>query len=124
MFQVEQLDHIALTVQDLERSTAWYQNILCMEVRGHYQDKTGSGRPVVLGSGSGNIALFPAQAAQPPVPLQGHIAFKLNRANFEHAQAHLRQQGMAVDFVKYQTCHSLYFLDPDGYQIELSTFDL
>lgn len=124
MFQTEHLDHIALTVHDLGRSADWYQNTLCLEVRGHYRDTTGRGRPVVLGSGSGNVALFPAAEEHTPTPLQGHIAFKLNRANFDQAQTHLRQLGITFDYVEYKTCHSIYFSDPDGYQIELSTWEL
>jgi catechol 2,3-dioxygenase-like lactoylglutathione lyase family enzyme len=124
MFQAEQLDHIALTVQDRERSIAWYQTILGLEKRFQYRDTNGKGNPVGLCSGSACIVLFPAEAGQVIAPLQGHIALKLSRENFEQAQAHLRQHGITFKYVEYKTIHSVYFLDPDGYEIELSTYEL
>jgi catechol 2,3-dioxygenase-like lactoylglutathione lyase family enzyme len=124
MFQAERLDHIAITVQNLERSISWYETILCMEQRFHYRDTTGKGRPTGMCSGQACIVLFPAPEEQAVAPLQGHIALKLDRKNFEQAQEHLRRQGTAFDFVEYKICHSLYFLDPDGYQIELSTYEI
>lgn len=59
MFQIEALDHVALHVQNLQQSLEWYQSVLGMEMRSHYQDTTGHGKPVVLGSGDACIALFP-----------------------------------------------------------------
>jgi catechol 2,3-dioxygenase-like lactoylglutathione lyase family enzyme len=124
MFQAERLDHIAVTVRDLERSTAWYQTMLCMERRFQYKDTTGMGKPAGLCSGEACIVLFPSTPKQTITPLQGHIALKLTRENFEQAQAHLREQGIAYEFVEYKVCHSLYFFDPDDNQIELSTYEI
>jgi catechol 2,3-dioxygenase-like lactoylglutathione lyase family enzyme len=101
MFQAEQLDHIALTVQDLERSISWYQTVLYMEQRYQYRDTTGRGTPVVLCSGSACVALFPSPTGQLITPLQGHIALRLTRENFDQAQSHLRQKGITFKFVEY-----------------------
>lgn len=124
MFQIEQLDHVGLTVTDLEFSAAWYQSARCLEPRFTYRDTTGYGQPVGLGSGAACIVLFPAQPGRSVEPLQGHVALKLTRENFERARPHLNGQGISVEHVEYKAMHSLYCLDPDGYQIELSTYDL
>ncbi|MGH2409382.1 MAG: VOC family protein [Chloroflexota bacterium] len=114
MFRAERLDHIAVQVQDLERSIAWYQTVLGLEERERYHDTTGRGTPVVLCSGQACLALFPPQADGPLTPLQGHIAFRLDRANFDRARHHVATQGIAFRFVAYKTVHSLYFHDLDG----------
>lgn len=124
MYQIEALDHIALYVQNLQQSIDWYQSVLGMQKRYQYQDTTGNGKPMILASGDACVALFPNDPMSPISPLQGHIAMRLTRANFEQAQAHLGQQNINFDVVHYPRCDSIYFHDPDGYQIELSTYEM
>ena len=124
MFQMDRLDHVALTVTDLERSTSWYQLVLRLEQRFQYRDTTGYGHPVGLCSGDACIVLFPAEPGHTVVPLQGHVAFRLTRQNFDEMLTHLQQQGIPTEYVEYAKVHSVYCTDPDGYQIELSTFEL
>jgi len=124
MFRATRLDHVAAQVQDLKRSAAWYQTVLGMEERERYKDTTGKGKPVVLCSGDACIALFPSETDGEVTPLQGHIAFRLDRENFDLARRHFAQQGIDSQFVEYKTVHSIYIFDPDGYQIELSTWEL
>ncbi|HZS50099.1 MAG TPA: VOC family protein [Bryobacterales bacterium] len=96
MFKVEQIDHIALTVADVERSVAWYRDVLGLERR--YQEAWGS-FPAVMCAGSTAIALFPAASTEPghlprakrPTVIR-HLAFRTNRANFEEAQVDLKSE--------------------------------
>jgi catechol 2,3-dioxygenase-like lactoylglutathione lyase family enzyme len=122
-FRAQRLDHVALRVRDLDHSTAWYEDVLCLEERYRYRDTTGAGAPPVLCSGDACLALFPREADTAITPLDGHIAFRLDRANFDRAREHLRRRGIAVNAVAYDRCDSLYFRDPDGYEIELSTYE-
>jgi catechol 2,3-dioxygenase-like lactoylglutathione lyase family enzyme len=95
-----------------------------MEERYRYRDMMGQGAPAVLCSGDACVALFPSPSGEAVAPLQGHIALRLDRGNFDSARDHLRRQGIAVEFVEYGVCHSMYLRDPDGYQIELSTYEI
>ena len=122
MFQIEALDHVALHVQDLQQSIYWYQLVLGMEQRTQYQDTTGHGNPVEMRAGGVGIALFPSSPEQPVQRFDGHIAMRLTQANFEQARAHLRQLGIDFWLVHYTRCDGIYFNDPNGYQIELSTW--
>jgi catechol 2,3-dioxygenase-like lactoylglutathione lyase family enzyme len=122
MFQIEALDHVALHVQDLQQSIHWYQSVLGMQQRARYQDTTGFGKPVEMRAGDVGIALFPSSPEQPPQRFDGHIAMRLSRDNFEQAQAHLRELGIDFRLVHYTRCDGIYFNDPNGYQIELSTW--
>lgn len=126
MFELEQLDHVAITVSDLDRSTEWYVETLGME---HRFPGLWDGVPVMLGLGSTLVALFPAKgeerpgAGQPAVRV-AHFAFRANRANFKAAQGELLAKGLAVSFQDHDISHSIYFSDPDGHQLEITTYEL
>ena len=53
-----------------------------------------------------------------------HLAFKVDRANFEQAQQELKARGIEFEFQDHMISHSIYFNDPDGHQIELTTYDV
>jgi catechol-2,3-dioxygenase len=127
MIRIDQIDHLALTVTSLERSTAWYGDVLGLEQR----PQTGWNRPIMLCAGSTCLALFPADTAQPtPAPdyrqtiALRHFAFRVDRINFEHAQTTFRQRNIPFEFEDHGISHSIYVHDPDGYRVELTTYDL
>jgi len=127
MFNIEQIDHVALTVRDLERSIAWYQDILGLERR--YQETWGN-RPVMLCAGTTCLALFSSAVATPSPPPDfnhtigmRHLAFRVNRASFQQAQAEFRNRGLEFVFQDHRIAHSIYLHDPDGYEIELTTYE-
>ena len=97
MFTLDGLDHVALTVRDVARSIAWYQEVLGLE-RAH-EDVWGD-IPVFVLSGSSGLALFPVKGADPN-PRPGpdtisirHVAFRASRSNFEEAQDELRRRNI------------------------------
>ena len=123
MFQIEAIDHVALYVQDVQQSIQWYQEVLGMQQHYLYKASPGLENPVEMRAGQVSIALFPTSPEQPAQHFSGHIALRLSRENFEQAQAHLHTLG--IDFgsvVHYTRCDAIYFDDPSGYQIELSTW--
>jgi catechol 2,3-dioxygenase-like lactoylglutathione lyase family enzyme len=127
MFRLEGIDHIALAVRDVERSAAWYQEVLGLERR--FQDVWGS-FPAVVGVGTTALALFPVHGTDPaPPPGRGvismrHFAFRVDRANFDAAISAMKERGQAVEFQDHGIAHSIYFHDPDGHQIEVTTYEL
>ncbi len=58
MFKLDGLDHVALTVRDVARSVAWYQDVLGLE-RAH-EDVWGDIPAFVL-TGNSGLALFPVK---------------------------------------------------------------
>jgi len=124
MFQIEAIDHVALIVQDMERAVKWYQEVLGMQRR--YQDVwTGKRDPVVMATGHVQIALFlPASSGNiRPYDLNEHFAVRVDRANFEQAHRELEGRGIPFKLWDHTICLSLYFFDPDGNQIEVTTFE-
>ncbi len=127
MFKVDQIDHVALTVREVEQSVAWYQEVLGLERR--YEEAWGS-YPAVVCAGTTCLALFPAATAKPGPPpdrdtiAMRHVAFRVDRANFERAQGRFRELGIDFEFEDHAISHSVYVSDPDGHQLEITTYDL
>ena len=127
MLRVDSIDHVALTVRDVARSVAWYQVVLGLERR--YADVWGD-FPAVVGAGTTSLALFPTPVPQPAPPPGRevlsirHIAFRVDRATFDQARGELEAHGVVPRFEDHVAAHSLYFADPDGHQLEITTYDV
>ena len=126
-FQLDGIDHIALNVRDVEQSVRWYCDVLGLERR--HADVWGS-HPAVVGIGTTSLALFPVEGPNPrPRPgrdviTMRHIAFRASRRDFDHALAALQARGFTPEIQDHRISRSLYFNDPDGHEIEITTYDL
>ena len=127
MFELEGLDHVALAVRDVERSADWYVDVLGFERR--YQGMW-EGVPVFVARGKTAIALFPARNDRknpsPPRTRDGilHLALRANRKNFIAAQHDLKKRRIPFHFQDHDISHSIYFQDPDGIELEITTYEL
>jgi catechol 2,3-dioxygenase-like lactoylglutathione lyase family enzyme len=127
MFSVEGIDHIALAVKDVERSVAWYKEVLGLERR--HEDVWGS-YPAMVGVGATSIALFPVEGTEAkPSPgrdvlAMRHFAFRTDRANFDRARRALSQRGIPLEAQHHGISESIYFHDPDGHEVEITTYEV
>lgn len=127
MFEVQRLDHVAITVSDTARSIRWYSEVLGLEHSSAWE-----GDPQMMCAGDTCVALF--SASGPGVVVSDddkrskltmrHFAFRVDRANFEKAQGDFREQGIGFEFADHGACHSIYITDPDGHAIELTTYEV
>ncbi len=53
-----------------------------------------------------------------------HLAFRVDRGNFEKAQDELRRRGIEFRFEDHEISHSIYFFDPDGHELEITTYEI
>ena len=126
MFRVEGIDHVALAVRDVPASARWYAEVLGLERR--FADVWGD-FPAVVCAGVTCLALFPVGTDRPqPPPARGtlamrHVAFRVDRVNFARAQAALVARGIAYRVEDHAAALSLYFADPDGHQLEITTYE-
>ena len=127
MFHLEGIDHVALTVRDVERSARWYQDVLGLQ---RLHEGVWGSFPAVVGVGTTALALFPVATAHPDGPpgretiCVRHIAFRVDRHNFEEARSELEARGIEVEFQDHQVAHSIYLLDPDRHQLEITTYEI
>jgi catechol 2,3-dioxygenase-like lactoylglutathione lyase family enzyme len=94
MFAADRLDHVGFTARDVEALARWYETVFGM-TRVHAD-------------------------AWPDV--DGGHPLALDRANFEQAARELDRLGIAYEVWDHGICDSLYLSDPEGHQIELTTY--
>src|SRR5712691_10197034 len=101
MFKIEALDHVALSVRDVERSAQWYADVLGFK-RQH--EGMWDGVPILVGRGDAAVALFPARdkagsTSQDRAAVRTrHFAFRAERENFLRAQEELKKRTIPFDF--------------------------
>jgi catechol 2,3-dioxygenase-like lactoylglutathione lyase family enzyme len=125
--QLEGIDHVALSVRDIERSAQWYIDVLGFEKR---HEGVWHGIPTFIGRGSTAIALFPVREDESQTQTRPgksgmlHLAFRADASNFASAQNELKGRGIKFEFEDHEISHSIYFRDPDGHQLEITTYDI
>jgi catechol 2,3-dioxygenase-like lactoylglutathione lyase family enzyme len=113
------LDHVAITVEDMDRSIAWYQRVLGLHP--HTFQEWGD-YPVFMLCGKTGVAIFPAEADDAPVPAIRihHFAFNVDQKNFDRARKRYENLNIRYDFQDHHFFHSIYTFDPDGHRVELT----
>jgi catechol 2,3-dioxygenase-like lactoylglutathione lyase family enzyme len=126
-FVLEGIDHVAIAVRDVKRSVRWYEDVLGLERR--YQEVWGE-CPAVVGAGTTALALFPVETAAPHPPpgrhvlAMRHVAFRADAVNFARVQRELTRKRIAFEFQDHGIAVSIYLHDPDGHQIEITTYEV
>jgi catechol 2,3-dioxygenase-like lactoylglutathione lyase family enzyme len=121
--KIERIDHLNITVADIDRSIAFYKKVLGMEA-----ETVGEGRAALL-FGQQKIHL---DAAGGPMAMSGdrripaHICFVTQTPESEIA-AHLAECGVPIRMQGPRagaigTIQSVYVDDPDGNSIEISYY--
>ena len=130
MINLQRIGHILLTVRDLERSKAFYTQLLGFKVL--EQDPGHGGVFLALGDYGNTLDLFPStqpDAHPQPKPALGmrtglgvkHIAFAIEREeDLERAYFVLKDAGVTIHDARDHTSQkSIYFYDPDDNLLEI-----
>lgn len=121
--KIERIDHLNLTVVDIDRSVEFYKRVLGMKA-----ESMGEGR-AALYFGQQKIHLDfagGAMAANGEKRLPAHICF-VTEAPIAEVEAHLEQCGVPVRMRGPRagaigTIQSVYIDDPDQNSIEISSY--
>jgi catechol 2,3-dioxygenase-like lactoylglutathione lyase family enzyme len=129
--QVERLDHIVLTVKDIDATCDFYTRVLGMTVE-RFVPPAGGVERVALHFGLNKINLHKAGAEFEPharAPGTGTGDFcMITGTPIEQAAAHVRDCGVAIEAGPVERTgakgpiRSIYFRDPDGNLLELSNY--
>lgn len=126
MIVVDRLDHLVLTVADIERTCRFYSEVLGMEVVTFGEGRT------ALRFGRQKINLHPAgreyePKATHPTPGSADLCF-VTMVPLEDVIAHIEECGEQVELEPSARTgalgpiRSIYLRDPDGNLIELSNY--
>ena len=116
------LEHVNLTVTDLDRSIAFYSDLLDLHVRWKGPidgDRLGAH----VGDDNFYLALF--QATTPGAVDHNYLSPGINHFGFvvddlDEARRRLERLGAHVHFApEYEPGRRIYFLDPTGHEVEL-----
>ena len=122
--QTRHLGHVVLYVRDLQRSLAFYRDLLGLRPLG----ETFKGRACMLTSGRTHHELLLLEVGDAPAPPAGrrlglyHIGWCIgdDDAALAKAKAELEDAGVVIEGMSdHWVSHSLYLHDPDGNEIEL-----
>jgi len=122
--KAQYLGHVVFYVKDLERSLAFYRDLLGFQEVGRIFD----GAATALTSGRTHHELLLIQVGDAPGPPQGrrrglyHIGIKIGNSleELRAAKEELERAGIAIDGMSDHTVsQSLYLQDPDGNEVEL-----
>lgn len=121
--QIKALGHVVLKVRNLERSAAFYRDVLGMKEVMRYRDAMAF---FSFGENHHDLGLLQLGegAAQPDSYSTGlyHVAFKVGDTldELRECKAHLEQHGVKlIGMSDHGVSQSLYLADPDGNEIEL-----
>jgi len=125
----EHFSHFVIAVTDLDRSEAWYRDIIGLDVLG--RNLTAEPRPhSVLEMNTGQLMILVQHDALDEVRLnaQGvHHGFALTQNQYRRAVERLKQHGIDVvaqreEFIA-RGQYSIDVYDPDGHHYQLETMD-
>lgn len=124
-FNITKIGHLVLKVQDLERSVAFYTQILGFKVSDAYPDTMISGRMVFMRCNADHhgLALIGGAAGDAENVELHHLAFEVATIDeVLRAREHLRKHDVQIDFDGRRRAGAqvaVEFRDPDNHTLEI-----
>lgn len=118
------LGHVVFYVRDLEISTAFYRDVVGLEIAG----RIFGGKAAMLTGGATHHELLLIEVGAAPGPLQGrrvglyHVGWKIGDSldALRQARDRIERHGHAIEGMSDHTVsQSIYLRDPDGNEVEL-----
>ena len=132
MLKVRQFDHVNLAVQDVERATRFYTDVLGLKLVRRDVDREGRATFVSVKTGAQIIDLMPKPDYQPPADPWAagwdHLALVIEPCDPYALIEHLKSSGAEVYRGPVQVSGAygmgtaVYFFDPDRHAVELKQY--
>lgn len=117
------IEHVNLTVADLERSIDFYATVFGFEVR--WRGTSSDGKPAAhIGDDQQYLALFQAREIDdPPAPRKSYDRVGFNHFGYvvddlDDLKERLAKLEVGMTEQRYDPGRHVYFMDPDGIEIE------
>jgi catechol 2,3-dioxygenase len=121
------IDHVALSVRDLEKSLEFYTKVLGLKVTERENQKPGA--EYFLDCGPSLVGLIQGDPNGGHHLLQdgglggNHFSFRVHTKDFDRIVDEVKQRGVPITYhKKREKSWSLYFLDPDGNKLEITAW--
>ena len=113
------LNHLTLSVRDLERSFAFYRDVLGFRPLARWR----RGAYFIAGEETWICLALDQTARTTAAPDATHVAFSVSPADFATVVARIRAAGAPEWKDNSSEGESLYFLDPNGHKLEVHVGD-
>jgi catechol 2,3-dioxygenase-like lactoylglutathione lyase family enzyme len=125
------LDHVELFVPDRTEAAQWYSRVFgCRAVAGTERWAADPGGPLMLSADGGQtkLAFFEGKPQRNQTTAGFHrVAFRVTGSEWLAFVARLPDLGVATDeavpIFDHGTAWSVYFADPYGHRLEVTTYD-
>ncbi len=134
-FHVSHIDHVEFYVPDQYTAAAWYHDVLGLEIVSAFEQWASDG-PLMISSDGGQtmLALFRGEPkGDRPTAGFHRVAFRVDGPGFGHFVERLAevelfnrsgQRLTAEHVIDHGLSWSIYFHDPYGHLLEVTTYDL
>ena len=119
---LHRMDHVGINVTNLQISADWYQTVLGFTIFHKWQTTW------MIRRGDMHIGLFLRPNAKKLDDLDNslaitHFAYSTDGKGFQEAQDRLKKLGVQFDPPEDTgVAHSVFIYDPDGHQIEITSY--
>ncbi len=129
MIKVMGIDHAAISVKNLDVSLKFYSEVLGLKISPREYQKPGI--EYFLDCGTSLIGLIQGDPNGEKHMLQdaglggNHVSFRVKTQDFDACVEDLKAKNVTITFQKKrEKSWSVYFLDPDGNKLELTSWPL
>ena len=135
MFRVIQIDHVELFVPDRYEAARWYEHVLGLQIVPEFERWATDSGPLMISSDGGGtkLALFEGDPAPSPrTAAFRRVAFRVAGEAFTEFLDRLPALALTDDrgrpvtassVVDHRQAYSIYFTDPYGHLLEVTTYD-
>ncbi len=125
--KIKAIDHINMNVLNLNESIKWYQEIFGLQVKERGLSSRGTPYAIVGQSGKIMLAIYQVEEGKKLEfkQFQGINHFGVEVENFDQTYRFIKNKGVTIndyegDVLHYEKSRSMYILDPNGHEIEIS----